>query len=494
MVSSSQKKQDIAFQPMETSANREQQLFLIMGGVVLTLIIGVVIFDVLERSGGDTMTEETRPVVRNAAPDAREGKTAKWIDAMAPAPVFVAPSTPPAAAPAPTSSAAPASGATPAAAPATTPAAATPAAAATPTETAAATTPAVAASPAKPSAPMATTATAPTKTPAAAVAPARTPVAATPEKSTAPVAVAVPEGPAPAAAISDALTPMPDSVAAVASTAARTTPPESRPAPEGDTAAAHEEQPAMGPALAAGFPASGPKPSGRAATEPKQWVEPLDTWSPNAASLEAARHALRPDEQPDPADQAEGTYHFRGAVMPGAFSAALGQARHDAGGETHSSEVADLPAPGVLLKNTVRLTAASFNAPPISTEDWFTAAATPLRTVAVLPPPQAHPTPSAPRRAAVAKPVQPTDDNQEYWVKLATFSNEGNAQALFQTLSTLSLDGKKLPVSRSDAPSGNKIFYRIRVGPFTDRAQAERTVQLLQQQVDITGTVVFLKK
>ncbi|WP_130472895.1 SPOR domain-containing protein, partial [Candidatus Magnetaquicoccus inordinatus] len=82
----------------------------------------------------------------------------------------------------------------------------------------------------------------------------------------------------------------------------------------------------------------------------------------------------------------------------------------------------------------------------------------------------------------------------EYWVKLGTFSNEANAQMLSQTVAALSLEGKTLPVVRSDFVNEGKSFYRVRVGPFADRNRAERVVQLVHQHVHITGTIVTAKK
>ncbi|MEO5351793.1 MAG: SPOR domain-containing protein [Magnetococcus sp. XQGC-1] len=77
---------------------------------------------------------------------------------------------------------------------------------------------------------------------------------------------------------------------------------------------------------------------------------------------------------------------------------------------------------------------------------------------------------------------------------MATFSSEANAQGLLTTLSALSLEGKQLPVTRSDTTNEGKTYYRIRVGPFADRALAQRAVQLVQQRVNITGTLVLLGK
>ena len=501
---------------METSANREQQLFLIMGGVVLSLIIGVVIFDMLEKSGGgDRGIEEPRPVVQQAAPTAGTPKKGDWIDAMAP--VFAPP---------------------PDNAPSTATAAAT---ASTPV-----------ADPAKASPPKAIPALAPVSAPAASPAPA-------PVSSPAPVVSPAP-APAPVSPPAPALAPAPAPV--------------SPPAP---VQAAGFEAKAVPDSVEASIPHASPRDlrwdDHAEKTEKREWVDPLGGWVPNAASVEAARQALPPEEPldrperesspppskpaavstpaPRPAESAhpvepaavsppapipaeiahlvepavvpppapipsesahpvepavvsppapipeEEVHSFRAEMTPRAFSVMLGQS----GSMAAASHRPDDPpvsglriVPGLPLQQTVRLSSVA--------ADGLGAAEVPFEpkqvvSLPLVPVATSHPPATdfaTPLRAEVVGPPAGDDTNREYWVKLATFSNESNARALFQTLSDLSLEGGKLPVSRSDTSAGGKNYYRIRVGPFADRAQAERVEQWVQQQVHIAGTVVFLKK
>ncbi|MEO5364417.1 MAG: SPOR domain-containing protein [Magnetococcus sp. DMHC-8] len=148
-----------------------------------------------------------------------------------------------------------------------------------------------------------------------------------------------------------------------------------------------------------------------------------------------------------------------------AFSASLGQEQP----VSDPPERLELPpVPATPLQSTTRLSLTLAVADPVAT-------------------PRA-----SPRPAATAS--HRGEESREYWVKLATFSTEANAQALFQTLSALTLDGEQLPVSRSDIVNDGKNYYRVRVGPFADRAQAERAAQWVQEQAHMAGTVVFLKK
>ncbi len=134
--------------------------------------------------------------------------------------------------------------------------------------------------------------------------------------------------------------------------------------------------------------------------------------------------------------------------------------------------------------------------PSISSEAAAAARPLPLKTARRLTHVAAHTPQPLPTRtpSVVASPPVDEGDGRQYWVKLATFSNEANAEALFQTLSKLALDGEPLPISRTNSSQGENNYYRVRVGPFTDRSQAERAIKLVQQQVNMTGTVVVLNR
>ncbi|MBF0096990.1 MAG: SPOR domain-containing protein [Magnetococcales bacterium] len=438
---------------MDTSANREQQLFLIMGGVILALIVGVAIFDLLAKSGGgDLAFEEPKPVVKQAEQQTVPNKKQDWVDAMAPAPVFQAAST---------------------AGVVSTGVASAPANAATPPS------PVPASAPAAPAAPV-------NKSPA----PTSGILPTSPEGSTPPAALALPQ------------------------TAAK---PEY--AKIGDTQVAIE---------------SDPLPDEKVVDVPSASAQPsLDTWLPNAASLEAMRHAPDANEAdgvaasaaaveknqpsvakqesvvpefvvtppvvavlPEESEQAR-EYRLSSGVVSRAFTTGLGQTHHS------GYEAGKLPPqpPLIGLKNASRLAVAPVivNKKPavqkpvlVATQEWRPVASgqavpaqsfsKPLRTLPVAP------VASAPAASEEEK------ERGEFWVKLATFSNEANAQLLSQTVSSLYLDGQSLPVVRNDFVHEGKPYYRVRVGPFADRQWAERVLLLVQQHVNINGTVVTAKK
>ncbi|MBF0161925.1 MAG: SPOR domain-containing protein [Magnetococcales bacterium] len=252
-------------------------------------------------------------------------------------------------------------------------------------------------------------------------------------------------------------------------------------------------------------------PTGKMAEEePAERSNPLDTWSPNAAMLEATRHALPPEKPADPPspaavsqEESPPTGQTEVTDLHKETELALKEAelaRKEAELARKEAEMARkevepepltpsprvpepveqpgrllrTPAPVASLHTTTRLFSAHVMAPPIKESP--------------------SPVPSAPLRTTSAPPPQEGDGNREYWVKLATFSNEANAQSLFQSLSALALDGGTLPISQSEASSDGKTYFRIRMGPFADRSHAERAAQVVQQQANISGTVFFLKK
>ena len=77
-----------------------------------------------------------------------------------------------------------------------------------------------------------------------------------------------------------------------------------------------------------------------------------------------------------------------------------------------------------------------------------------------------------------------------YSVQLASFSSEERAQSLGQTLSGLKFDGKKLPVYHTRATVGGKTYYRVKLGPFANRDQADQANTLVQRTANMKGTVL----
>ncbi len=78
---------------MKTSPNREQQLFLVAGGTILLLILGVVIFNMVQPPGKGIKKETLTPrpvVVLNSRPDGTTKKrlNSPWISSVSPAAIF----------------------------------------------------------------------------------------------------------------------------------------------------------------------------------------------------------------------------------------------------------------------------------------------------------------------------------------------------------------------------------------------------------------------
>ena len=82
------------FYTMKTSESREQQIFLVTGGIILILILGVVGFDVIDDEGRgvvgsvSSLPPSSPPVVAVAVPEKPDGEKKPWIDAVKVAPVF----------------------------------------------------------------------------------------------------------------------------------------------------------------------------------------------------------------------------------------------------------------------------------------------------------------------------------------------------------------------------------------------------------------------
>jgi DedD protein len=117
--------------------------------------------------------------------------------------------------------------------------------------------------------------------------------------------------------------------------------------------------------------------------------------------------------------------------------------------------------------------------------DTATAVAAPSATVAAAKPTETTAPPSAPaattpepRAAAVAapapRPAATPAASGDWAVQLGSFGDEDNARRLAQRASTF---GYKASVSSHR--SGGRTLYRVRVGPFESRSQADATASAL---------------
>jgi cell division septation protein DedD len=77
-----------------------------------------------------------------------------------------------------------------------------------------------------------------------------------------------------------------------------------------------------------------------------------------------------------------------------------------------------------------------------------------------------------------------------YSVQIASLSSPARAQALQEKLRSFMLSGKRLPVYQGTAVVGSKTYYRVRLGPFTSRTQAEKAERLIQSQTGMAGRLI----
>ncbi|MBF0183822.1 MAG: SPOR domain-containing protein [Magnetococcales bacterium] len=495
---------------MDSTSQREQQLFLIMGGVILALIIGVAIFDLFGKSGGsDFAFDEPRPVVKQPVAKPEESKKQDWVDAMAPAPVFQA------------AAGGAASGKMETAKKEASPSAHSPAAAANTASPPSAAVSSVVVPPladeqeSPPPAPVIPPAVVNVPSGKAAVShaetvPGKVPPAA---RSTEPL----PEETATGMALSgqDSLASWSPNAASLE--AARHTAKIEKEEPAGNkvgVAALDKTGQSTAETAASTKRVNLPAMAEEAASEPEKHYPAREVsraltsglgQAANMALSSAAyrveapwqtpllglKRASRLSELPEAATQPvlnKPTYGGETAsvatvqAMP-EFNNRPAVAPQQVKPEyTEKAPVASVP---VVAGYTGKAAAATVQAMPVQSFSH------PLRA---LPVGSIAPVTAVPALPATAASPAEEEKEREYWVKLGTFSNEANALALSHSVAALMLDGQFLPVVRNSFTNENKPYYRVRVGPFAERSRAERVVQLVQHQVNITGTVVTAKK
>lgn len=91
---------------------------------------------------------------------------------------------------------------------------------------------------------------------------------------------------------------------------------------------------------------------------------------------------------------------------------------------------------------------------------------------------------------AVARPAEPAPAAQPaagagWAVQVGSFGDRENAEALAERLR-----GRGYPVLTTQFRSGGQVLYRVRVGPFSQRPEAESQLARVQQQLGLNGRVV----
>ncbi len=119
-------------------------------------------------------------------------------------------------------------------------------------------------------------------------------------------------------------------------------------------------------------------------------------------------------------------------------------------------------------------------APPAFTTD---AAPAPARPPVAAPPPREPATTSS---APPSKPAPAPTPSAERWaVQLGSFANRANAEKLLGSVKASGVDGFVLPLTE-----GGKTSFRVRAGPVTGRAAADRLREELERTQSIRGMLV----
>ncbi|MBF0272012.1 MAG: SPOR domain-containing protein [Magnetococcales bacterium] len=104
--------------------------------------------------------------------------------------------------------------------------------------------------------------------------------------------------------------------------------------------------------------------------------------------------------------------------------------------------------------------------------------------------PGANTPPPPPRPGPEESPEKSGATENGYTVQLGAFSSEEKANTLIGKLATVKLEGRPLPVSQQPIKVGNKVMYRVRMGPFASSARAKQAAALVGKQAGVEGTVL----
>ncbi|MBF0190137.1 MAG: SPOR domain-containing protein [Magnetococcales bacterium] len=98
--------------------------------------------------------------------------------------------------------------------------------------------------------------------------------------------------------------------------------------------------------------------------------------------------------------------------------------------------------------------------------------------------------PPPPRPTTEETPEKTVPSETAYTVQLGAFSSEEKANTLISKLATVKLEGRPLPVSQQPIKVGNKVMYRVRLGPFASSARAKQAAGLVGKQIGVEGSVL----
>jgi cell division septation protein DedD len=99
------------------------------------------------------------------------------------------------------------------------------------------------------------------------------------------------------------------------------------------------------------------------------------------------------------------------------------------------------------------------------------------------------PAPAATTVAPAPAPVKPAATNQ-YWIQAAAFTSKNNADNARVALESAKIPGEVFTHTGTDG----KIVYRVRVGPYTSKSEAEYWQSQIGQIKNFAGSQTFVVK
>jgi cell division septation protein DedD len=85
-------------------------------------------------------------------------------------------------------------------------------------------------------------------------------------------------------------------------------------------------------------------------------------------------------------------------------------------------------------------------------------------------------------------------EGEGFVVQLGSFADSANAADIARQVSSVSHNGKALTAFQSPIVTQGTTYYRVRLGPFQNRAEAEQVAQLVKQKVGKAASVVPASK
>ncbi|MBF0423432.1 MAG: SPOR domain-containing protein [Magnetococcales bacterium] len=96
----------------------------------------------------------------------------------------------------------------------------------------------------------------------------------------------------------------------------------------------------------------------------------------------------------------------------------------------------------------------------------------------------------AAKKPAATKPSVASPSGSGYQIQIASFATADKAQAMVDRIAAVTVQGRRIPVSQTNATINGKTYFRVRAGPFGNRDNAQAALQALSQKAGISGSIV----